>query len=78
MSTLKYKYDHRMRKRLYSRENGTGYHNTKYNKNTIRIDIRIIHYIHEMARFGIQGAIQYYTQLPRAVNRRRVLTFNGG
>ena len=66
MSTLKYKYDHRMRKRLYSRENGTGYHNTKYNKNTIYVLIYVLYTIHEMARFGIQGAIQY-TQLPRAV-----------
>ena len=59
MSTLKYKYDHRMRKRLYSRENGTGYHNTKYNKNTIYVLIYVLYTIHEMARFGIQGAIQY-------------------
>ena len=59
MSTLKYKYDHRMRKRLYSRENGTGYHNTKYNKNTIRIDIRIIHYTRDGQIWYTRGNTVY-------------------
>ena len=71
MSTLKYKYDHRMRKRLYSRENGTGYHNTKYNKNTIYVLIYVLYTIHEMARFGIQEAIQYTQDTAPACGKYR-------